>query len=157
MSNYNEYTQNEAMLSSLYGESSATERATSMRDVKSEQNYAVEAFQVYIKSRKELISNYFTYLFFGLLVNCCCCITACCNRSGVIRRSARRYQKFKLALERLTLEQDIQYILEMNRINRLLHKDIFKKRQRRAINYSHKFVISDRQLEKESLKKERAT
>ena len=44
MSNYNEYTQNEAMLSSLYGESSASERATSMRDVSSEQNYAVEAF-----------------------------------------------------------------------------------------------------------------
>ena len=59
-------------------------------------------------------------------------------------------------MERLTLEQDIQYILEMNRINRLLHKDIFKTRQRRAINYSHKYVISDRQLQKESLKKERA-
>jgi len=88
--------------------------------------------------------NYFSFLMFGLLVNFCCCLQGCCARSGYFRRSARRYNKFKLALERLALEHDIQYLMEMNRVTRLLHKDNFLARQRRAINYSHKYVISDK-------------
>ena len=37
-------------------------------------------------------------------------------------------------------------MIEMNRITRLLHKINFLARQRRAVNFSHKYVISDRDL-----------
>ena len=40
----------------------------------------------------------------------------------------------------------------MNRITRILHKNSFLSRQRHALKYSHKYVISDRQLELESKK-----
>ena len=52
----------------------------------------------------------------------------------------------RLALERLSSEQDIQHVLVMNRISRLLHKASFKQRQRKALHYSHKFVITDQDL-----------
>ena len=127
MSNYNKHTQNAAMLSSLYGESNSSERAHSVHEVKYGLAQAVDAFEVYVYSRKELLSSYCSYLCFGLMVNCFC-FACCCSRSPKMQQSARRYRKFKLALERLALEQDIQYILQMNRITRLLHKDIFKTR-----------------------------
>ena len=53
-----------------------------------------------------------------------------------------KYQKFKLAVERLSKEQDIQYLIEMNRVSRLLHKMNFLHRQRLAVNYSRKYTIS---------------
>ena len=99
------------MLASLYGETSTTERTAPSHDVKFGLAYATQAFEAFIRGRRELVSNYCSFLTFGLLVNYCCCFARCCNRSSKIRKSARRYQKFKLALERLALEQDIQNIL----------------------------------------------
>ena len=40
-------------------------------------------------------------------------------------------------------EHDIQEIIAMNRITKLIHKAWFLKRQRRAINFGYKFTISD--------------
>ena len=111
LSYYNTYQQDRAMLDSLYGETSTTERASQSHDVKFGLAFATEAFKARVLSRKELVSNYCSFLTFGFLVDYCCCFARCCNRSRHIRRSARRYRKFKLALERLALEQDIQYIL----------------------------------------------
>jgi len=59
----------------------------------------------------------------------------------------------KLALSRLDKEQDIQYLIEMNRVSRFLHKATFLTRQRLAINYSHKYVISDTDLRRASRSK----
>jgi len=49
-------------------------------------------------------------------------------------------------VQRLSKEQDIQLILELNRVSRLLHKTFFSARQRRAINHFHKYVIADNDL-----------
>lgn len=87
------------------------------------------------------------YLFFSFLGNCCCCFSCMLARNGYLRKNARRYYKFRLALDRLAGEKDIRRILYMNRINSLIHKSIFMSRQRKAINYGKRFVISDRQLE----------
>ena len=73
---------------------------------------------------------------------CCCCLPSC-NRAAWIRKGVKKHHKFKLALDRLDKEQDIQYLIEMNRVSRYLHKAAFLTRQRLAINYSHKYVISD--------------
>ena len=41
------------------------------------------------------------------------------------KKKLDRYKKFQLALERLLQEQDIQYMIEMNRVTRVLHKATF--------------------------------
>ena len=66
----------------------------------------------------------------------------------------KKYQKFELALKRLDLEHDIQHVIEMNRISRLLHKVHFLPRQRYAVDFSHKFVIADKDLATEGRSKQ---
>ena len=117
------------------------------QDIHLSNDYAKSAFHAHLKGRKELISSYGLYLFFSFLGNCCCCFKTSLANNGYLRKSARRYYKFRLALDRLAGEKDIRRILYMNRINELIHKSIFMSRQRKAINYGNRYVISDRQLE----------
>jgi len=54
-------------------------------------------------------------------------------------------------------EQDIQNLIQMNRVTRLIHKAVYSARQRLAIHYAHKFIINDKDLaEKESKRKEKS-
>ena len=63
-----------------------------------------------------------------------------------------KYEKLKIALKRLSFEQDIQNLISLNRVSRLVHKANFLARQRRAVNFSRKFVISnvDIQIERDA-------
>ena len=72
-----------------------------------------------------------------------------CIRTGTVK-----YRKFQVAVERLSKEQDIQYIIEMNRISHLLHKMNFLVRQRRAVKYSRKYVISVNDTKQEAAEKD---
>ena len=74
----------------------------------------------------------------------CCCFRQCFEKSTFIRRQISKHRKFELALERLSDEQDIQAIIESNRIARLIHKATFLARQRTAINFGHKYIITDK-------------
>jgi len=89
--------------------------------------------------------SYLVSTFYFVLLNLCGCFQFCCRRSYV-GHGAKKYRKFQLALERLNHEQDIQYLIEMNRVTRLLHKAKFLTRQRKAVSYGHKYVISDYDL-----------
>ena len=40
------------------------------------------------------------------------------------------------------MEVDIQHMIEMNRVTRLLHKARFQSRQKRILAYSHKYVVT---------------
>ena len=53
-----------------------------------------------------------------------------------------------IAQERLNEEHDIQHIIKMNRVTRLLHKVHFLTRQRLIMAYKHKYVISADDIEK---------
>ena len=119
-----------------------------MQSVQFGVDYAKDAFEVHVKSRNELVSSYGSYLMFGFFANFCCCFKNCLDRKGGMRKNARRYLKFRLALERLAQEQDIQYIMQMNRVTHLIHSSTFLARQRRAIKYGHKYVISDKYLDR---------
>ena len=57
-----------------------------------------------------------------------------------------KYQKFELAMQRLAKERDIIHVLQHNRVSDFLLKAKFLARQRRAINHSHKYVITDKDL-----------
>lgn len=61
----------------------------------------------------------------------------CCSKSNI-----RSYKKFQIAKERVLKEHDIQTIIAMNRITRIIHKSYFKSRQRLALAYSHKFMVT---------------
>ena len=97
------------MMSTLYGESSTTERLSKAqrREVQIGNEYAKEAFESFVTSRNELVGNYVTYIFFGFLANFCCCFTSCLTRNGYLRKNVRWFEKFKLALDRLAEEHDI--------------------------------------------------
>ena len=56
------------------------------------------------------------------------------------------HEKFQIAQQRLHEEQDIQYLIEMNRVTRLLLKARFSSRQRPVISFSHKYVITAEDL-----------
>ena len=64
-----------------------------------------------------------------------------------MRKRRIKYKKIQIAQERLMLEYDIQYIISMNRINTILHKIYLNKYQRQAINFSLKYMISDKEAE----------
>ena len=65
--------------------------------------------------------------------------------------SIKKHYKFKLALNRLSEEQDIQGIIGSNCVSRLIHKANFLSRQRKAINYCHKYVITDLDVVKDAI------
>ena len=56
------------------------------------------------------------------------------------------HEKFQIAQQRLHEEHDIQYLIEMNRVTRLLLKARFSSRQRPVISFSHKYVITAEDL-----------
>eukprot|EP00354_Favella_ehrenbergii_P009025 CAMPEP_0170465654 /NCGR_PEP_ID=MMETSP0123-20130129/9919_1 /TAXON_ID=182087 /ORGANISM="Favella ehrenbergii, Strain Fehren 1" /LENGTH=238 /DNA_ID=CAMNT_0010731609 /DNA_START=842 /DNA_END=1558 /DNA_ORIENTATION=+ len=145
-----------AMIRKLYGETKESARSRSQMnhagDVIDEEA-AKKAFEEHVKSRQEFSSNYLSYLFYtGFLNSICCCLQGLCLRNSYFETKINRYQKFEIALQRLTQEQDIQYMIEMNRISRLLHKASLIVRQRRAIDYSHRFIINDANLRAEQAK-----
>ena len=51
------------------------------------------------------------------------------------------HTKFLIAKERIMMEKDIQYMIEMNRVSRLLHKAKFLPRQRRVISFFNRYVL----------------
>ena len=117
------------MLNSLYGDiGEATERAPSKDTTQYGKYWATKTFEKNIKGRRELSTSYLTNLFFSAIVNLCCCFRTCYNRVAWIRNGTNKNRKFRLGLERLSGEQDIQYLIEMNRISHLLHKTLFLSR-----------------------------
>ena len=44
-------------------------------------------------------------------------------------------------------EQDIQKMIAMNRVTRLIHKMRFKARQRRTVSYFSKYVLSEKDID----------
>ena len=132
------------MVYTLYGEAE-TERALDM-DRNQRASYAKARFKERMHARREFTATYVSYLFQSLLIAFWCCFRHCCGRSTFCSRRVKKYRKFKLALSRLEYEHDIQHMIEMNRVSRLLHKATFSARQRQAVNYSRKFVITDKHL-----------
>ena len=118
-----------AMLDSLYGDiGEATDRVPSKNTIQYGRYWATKTFEKNIKGRRELNTSYLSNLFFSAIVNLCCCLRTCCNRVAWIRNGTNKNRKFKLGLERLSGEQDIQHLIEMNRVSRLLHKTAFLSR-----------------------------
>ena len=53
----------------------------------------------------------------------------------------------------MTKETDIQAVIASNRVSRFIHKTALLARQRRAIDYSHKFVITDSDVARDKVTK----
>ena len=117
------------MLNKLYGDAGKSGNRASVKDkTKYGHTWATQTFEKRVKDRLELSGSYFVNLFFWILSNVCCCLLPCINRKLCLRNGINKHRKFNIALERLSKEQDIQYLIEMNRVTRLLHKATFLKR-----------------------------
>ena len=136
MSGYHKFAQEQAMAGSLYREKASMERALS-----SEAATVKESFESAIRSRRKFDVSFCAFFFNTTVLRyCCCCLKKC------FKAQADKYRKFQLAVQRLSKEQDIQNIIEMNRITRFLHKTFFFARQRRTISHAHRYVIADKDI-----------
>ena len=59
-----------------------------------------------------------------------------------------RYRKFELARQRVSQETDITRLIKLNRVTKVLLKMNFNSQQRRAINFSKKYVIASNHQKK---------
>ena len=85
-------------------------------------------FKDAIDERIEIKVTFWSWLLYSQILPYLCCLKKCCARSSAFKKKIDRYAKFEAGLERLAHEQDIQYLIGMNRISRLVHKANFLKR-----------------------------
>ena len=128
------------MVKSLYGHTMHNQ----LSDVTVDGQGAKEAMKDRLERRVEFSINFWGWLFYGVLMpSCCNCVKRCCSRSHNSKLRMAKYEKLNVALQRLSFEIDIQRMISLNRVSRVVHKDIYLARQRRGVNFSRKFVISD--------------
>lgn len=97
---------------------------------------------------KDFHFDYCTFFIIKAFTFCCCCLTRCFKRRFSWWNSRIvSYKKWQIAQKRLMDEQDIQKIIFLNRVTRLIHKIRFKARQRRAVSYFRKYVLSDNDID----------
>lgn len=94
------------MLNSLYGDANESSNRRASRKDKTRYGtyFATKTFEKQIKERLELKTSYCTNLFYWILVNMCCCCSARGYRVTWIRNGISKYNKFNLALQRLSKE-----------------------------------------------------
>ena len=134
MQGYQEFVKDTSMIKRLYGEENEDEGETKQSKTEDDQDLKNSIndeksvntiFRTQLEKRKEFQFNYCSYLLATFFKYCCCCLTCCCRKKNRCRRLIKSYEKFQLAKSRLYDEQDIQYLIEMNRITRLIHKATF--------------------------------
>ena len=138
-----------AMTNTLYSQadSDLRDRASFVSPAVITDEQAKEAIAQQVRCQRDFSGNYFSYTFQTMILPLLCGLSSCLKRSNRCKRRINNYKKLQLVQERLMHEHDIQEIIAMNRVTKLIHKAWFLKRQRRAINFGHKFTISDLDIE----------
>ena len=94
--------------------------------------------------------SFIGWLFYGQIMTACCeCLKRGCSRKPCFKNRLNKYEKFQIALDRLSKEHDIQRMIALNRITKIVHKVNFLTRQRIAINFAKRYVISDQDIKQE--------
>ena len=135
------------MLDQLYGEMGDA-RMPRSDTTQYSKSWAMKAFKKRLIGRRDLNTPYYTYRFFHCIINACCCFNRCLSKLTWIRNGINKYHKFELALERLSKEVDIQYLVEMNRVSRLVHKACFFHRQCKAVQFADRYVITNQDMQR---------
>lgn len=125
LGSYQGFVAQKSILKRLYGEEDLYAKARRTLDAQqiSEPEFK-EILRAKIEKRKDFNARYCSYTIISLAKAICCCL-ACGFRTGKCRRLLDSHKKFEIAKERLKMEVDIQHIIEMNRVTRLLHKARF--------------------------------
>ena len=148
ISGYQEFVSQKSMLMRLYGEedfSQARREAATTEFDEKQPTKPKEILQAKIEKRQDFNASYCFFTIVSFFKLCCCCFKSCCCK-GRCRRHMDSHRKFQIAQERLDNEQDIQHLIEMNRVTRLLHKVRFQERHKRILCYSHRYVISSEDI-----------
>ncbi len=107
-----------------------------------------EIFKQRILSAKDFHFGYVTYLIFTCFFTVFCCCKGCCESNSIwCKSSIRSFKKFEIAQKRLLDEQDLQKMIATNRITRFLHKLRFKARQRRAVSFFSKYLLTEKDVD----------
>ena len=163
ISGYQRLAADKSMLKKLYGikDTPTDNRASIEAEEQQHKDSPRAKFRESLEERKEFRVKYCCFRLITLFKALCCCLVPYCGRStqaGMCRRQLDSQTKFLVAQKRLQKEQDIQYLIEMNRVSRLLHKARFMPRQRRAIAFFQRYIISEKDLDQqEGLDRQRAT
>ena len=137
-SGYENFIQQKSMLKRLYRESDQVDpEFKEIRDEEIEHlDMPVEAMRNHLESHQMIELSYFQYYIAWLYSYlCCCCLDKRLRRSSFCSKNHKMLKKFDLANEALLKETDIQQMIKLNRLTRLLHKQAFLPRQRKALNY----------------------
>ena len=153
---YENFIKDKSMLKMLYGEHYSEKEKQVRRASKQivsgdlldkdiqDNDTAKQIFQEHIEARKDFRFGYWTFLLISSFLTCCCCISPCCQRRfSWWRKRVHSFKKFKIAKMRLWEEEDVQKMLALNRVTRVMHKLMFKPRQRRTVSYFRRYVLTD--------------
>ena len=152
LAGYHQWVAQKSMFKRLYGEErdddlksgsdDTSDQLLNQADDDDASQTPKEILRTKIEKRKDFSASYCSFMLMYCFVTLCCCFKKCCGSSGRWRRHLDNLEKFRIAQDRLNQEQDIQYLIEMNRVTRLLHRMWFMQRHRRILAFSHKYVIT---------------
>lgn len=135
---YQQFVSEKSMLKRLYGEEQSPPALDDDASDKGQQQSSKEKFKDKLDRRKELEASFCQYTLFSCLKLLCC--ARCC------KPQLERNKKFEVALERLNKERDVQFLIQVNRVTKLLQKTKILPRQRKAVAFSHDYVISEHDI-----------
>ena len=147
VSGYQRFVASKSMLKRLYGEEDFIAADETRKSMQLQPQTPKETLRAKIEKTKDFNASYCAFMMVACFKALCCCFKPCCR--GKCRRHLDSHRKFQIAQERLSSEVDIQHMIEMNRVTRLIHKAHFLQRHRRILAYSHKYVITGEDLNKE--------
>ena len=125
LGSYQSFVAHKSILKRLYGEEDLYASARRTLNAKQiSEPESKEILRAKIEKRKDFNARFCSYTIISFAKAICCCFAPCC-RTGKCRRLLDSHKKFEIAKERLKTECDIQNMIEMNRVTRLLHKARF--------------------------------
>ena len=121
-------------------------------DLKLSSSKARDEFNLRLSKREALNHSFWHWVAIKVLFDClCCCFNKYCyNRrpKGCWSRKLHLLRRFEAARQALRAEQDVESIVKVHRLSRLMGKVFLTRQQRMMTTYFRKYVIKDRGIEK---------
>ena len=121
---YQGFVAQKSLLKRLYGEEDDLDRGQQEQSSAESKDpgriSSKDALRAKIEKKKDFSTSYCLFTVISCFKCFCCCFVSRCYAR--CRRRLDSHKKFHIAQKRLQKEYDIQHLIEMNRITRLLHK-----------------------------------
>ena len=132
ISGHQAWAEANSMLKNLYSEETGDEQLN-------EPETQRDQLDAKLRRKEELRVSYCSIKLGDYIQSCCCCFISCFSSC---RKHVDNSVKFKIAHDRYMKEYDLFYMIKMNRMNKILHKVNFLKRQKQMIPYSGRYIVT---------------